>query len=67
MLGHPDFPEKVNALLYAREHALKEDKKKDAKYLREDLAKLGVVIRDERNSQYVRLAKNTNLKGNDFI
>lgn len=59
VLGHPDFPEKVNALLYAREHSLKEDKKKDAKYLREDLAKLGVVIRDERNSQYVRLVKNT--------
>jgi len=57
VLGHPDFPEKVNALLYAREHALKEDKKTDAKYLREDLAKLGVVIRDERNSQYVRLIK----------
>ncbi|WP_026908118.1 YqeB family protein [Paucisalibacillus globulus] len=60
VLGHPDFPEKVNALLYAREHALKEDKKKDAKYLREDLAKLGVVIRDERNSQYVRIVKDTN-------
>ncbi|GEM_PF-7079974 len=60
MLGHPDFPEKVNALLYAREQALKEDKKTNAKYLREDLAKLGVVIRDERNSQYVRLVKDTN-------
>lgn len=60
MLGHPDFPEKVNARLYAREHVLKEDKKKDAKYLREDLAKLGVVIRDERNGQYVRLVKDTN-------
>lgn len=60
VLGHPDFPEKINALLYAREHALKEKKKEDAKYLREDLAKLGVVIRDERNGQYVRLAKGTN-------
>jgi hypothetical protein len=60
VLGHPDFPEKVNALLYAREHALKEDEKEDAKYLREDLAKLGVVIRDERNGQYVRLVKDTN-------
>jgi len=60
VLGHPDFPEKLNALLYAREHALKEDKKKDAKHLREDLAKLGVVIRDEKNRQYVRLVKDTN-------
>ncbi|MBU5468449.1 hypothetical protein KQI49_16620 [Virgibacillus sp. MSJ-26] len=60
VLGHPDFPEKLNALLYAREHALKEDIKEDAKHLREDLAKLGVVIRDEKNSQYVRLVKDTN-------
>lgn len=57
VIGHPDFPEKINALLYAREHALKENKKKEAEYLREDLAKLGAVIRDERNGQYVRLAK----------
>lgn len=60
VIGHPDFPEKINALLYAREHALKENKKKDVKYLREDLAVLGVVIRDERNGQYVRLAKVSN-------
>ncbi|MGQ5530709.1 YqeB family protein [Bacillus sp. CGMCC 1.60114] len=59
-LGHPDFPEKINALLYARDHALKEKKKANAKYLREDLAQLGVVIRDERNGQYVRLAQNAN-------
>jgi len=56
VLGHPDFPEKINALLHAREHALKEDKKKDAEYLREDLAELGAVIKDEKNGQYVRLA-----------
>lgn len=60
VLGHPDFPEKINALLYARECALREDKKKDAKYLRVDLAKLGVVIKDENNGQYVRLAERTN-------
>ncbi|PEE39676.1 YqeB family protein [Bacillus pseudomycoides] len=57
VLGHPDFPEKINALLYAREFALKENKKENAKYLRKDLAKLGVVIRDERNGQYARLIK----------
>lgn len=57
VLGHPDFPEKVGALLYAREQALKEDKKKDTQFLREDLAKLGAVIKDERNGQYVRLVR----------
>ena len=59
-LGHTDFPEKINVLLYARDRALKEKKKADAKYLREDLAQLGAVIRDERNGQYVRLAQNAN-------
>ncbi|NGP46208.1 hypothetical protein G4V62_15070 [Bacillaceae bacterium SIJ1] len=36
---------------------MREDKKKDAAYLREDLAKLGAVIRDERHGQYVRMAQ----------
>jgi energy-converting hydrogenase Eha subunit A len=51
--GHPDFPPTVNALMRARERALKEDNK-TAKYLRGDLAELGVVIRDERNGQFAR-------------
>lgn len=51
--GHPDFPPPVNALMRARERALKEDKE-TAKYLREELAELGVVIRDERNGQFAR-------------
>ncbi|GGE61404.1 50S ribosomal protein L29 [Priestia taiwanensis] len=55
--AHPDFPEKINVLLSAREKALKKDKRDEAKYLREDLAKLGVVIKDQRKGQYVRLAK----------
>ncbi len=54
VLGHPGFPENINALLYAREYALKEDKKEDVKRLREELATLGVVIRDDRKAQYVR-------------
>ncbi|AIK39330.1 putative yqeB [Bacillus pseudomycoides] len=62
-LGHPDFPEKINALLHARELALKEKKADTAKYLREDLAKLGVVIRDEKNGQYVRLIKDASDEG----
>lgn len=56
-LGNTHFPEKINVLLYARDCALKEEKEEDAKYLREDLAQLGAVIRDERNGQYVRLAQ----------
>ena len=60
VLGHPDFSEKVNAFLHAREHSLKEKNKEVAKYLREDLAELGVVIRDERNGQYVRLVEGAN-------
>jgi flagellar motor component MotA len=54
VLDHPDFPSKINKLLVVRERAIKEDKKKDAKYLREDLSKLGVVISDERNDHSVR-------------
>ncbi|MEJ8545000.1 YqeB family protein [Brevibacillus borstelensis] len=57
--GHPDFPSGINALLGVRERALKEEDKKTAKYLREDLAQLGVVIRDDRNGQYVRLSQGT--------
>lgn len=57
VLGHPDFPEKINALLYAREQSVRKGKKEDAKVLQKDLAKLGVVIRDEKNAQYVRLVK----------
>ncbi|MCX7746037.1 MAG: hypothetical protein N2645_03960 [Clostridia bacterium] len=53
--GHPDFPSDINALLRAREIAIKEKNKKTAKYLREDLAELGAVVRDARNGQYVRL------------
>lgn len=60
VLGHPDFPENINALLYAREYALKEDKKEEANRLRKDLATLGVVIRDDKTAQYVRLAKDEN-------
>lgn len=61
VMGHPDFPEKINALLHAREHALKEDDEKDAKQLRQDLAKLGAVIKDDNHVQYVRMAQDSKL------
>lgn len=54
---HPDFPPHVNALLYARERALKNEETDEAKVLRKDLADLGVVIRDEDHRQYVRVVE----------
>jgi len=55
--NHPDIPSHINTLLEAREHALKNDEEEEAHILREDLAKLGVVIRDERKYQYIRIVK----------
>lgn len=55
--NHPDFPPHVNALLSARERALKNEESEEAKVLRKDLANLGVVIRDEDKRQYVRIVK----------
>ncbi|MGN8645768.1 YqeB family protein [Gracilibacillus sp. HCP3S3_G5_1] len=54
---HPDFPPHVNALLSARERALKNDETEEAKVLRKDLADHGVVIRDENKRQYVRIVR----------
>lgn len=55
---HPDFPEKINALLKARQVALEDDETDEAKQLRRDLAKLGVVIKDKKKAQYVRMTNN---------
>jgi len=52
---HPDFPSHINTLLLARERALLDNKHEEAKILRKDLAKLGVVIQDEDKRQYVRM------------
>lgn len=60
VLDHPDFPADINALLNARARALKEENKEEAKHLREDLAKVGVVIRDEKKAQYVRMINDAN-------
>jgi len=53
--NYPDFPSHVNTLLSAREKAFKNDEAAEAEVLRRDLAKLGVVIRDEDKRQYVRI------------
>jgi hypothetical protein len=53
--NHPNFPANINALLSAREGAIKEEETEEAKVLRMDLAEQGVVIHDEGKRQYVRI------------
>ena len=50
----PELPPSANALLKARERALKEKNKKDIAELREELAKIGYIVRDEGINQYWR-------------
>jgi len=50
----PGLPPGANALLAARAKELGSD---DAKELRTELAKLGVLVRDDRNKQYWRLVE----------
>ncbi|KIL74027.1 MULTISPECIES: YqeB family protein [Bacilli] len=54
---HPAFPPHVNALLSARERALKNDETEEAKVLQKDVADHGVVIRDQDKRQYVRIVR----------
>jgi hypothetical protein len=50
----PDVPPSVNALLKARERALQKKDRADAGDLRNELAKLGYVVREEGTRQYWR-------------
>jgi hypothetical protein len=52
----PDLPAGANALLKARARALGKggDGKEDAAELRAELARLGIVVRDEKKRQYWR-------------
>ncbi len=52
--GMPDLPGNANALLKAREHALRKGNDHDSAELRTEVNKLGVVVRDERKRQYWR-------------
>jgi hypothetical protein len=52
----PDLPVGANALFKARELALEKGNKDDVTELRGELAKLGVVVRDEKKRQYWRRA-----------
>jgi hypothetical protein len=54
--GTPGLPEGANALLRARAQTLKEkDDAADARELRAELVRLGVVVRDENGRQYWRM------------
>ncbi|MFJ4820887.1 hypothetical protein [Streptomyces sp. NPDC088801] len=56
--GTPGLPEGADALLRARARARKhEDDAKDARELRGELLRLGVVVRDEEKRQYWRLVR----------
>lgn len=50
----PDLPTGANALLAARERALGRRDKSDVAELRTELARLGIVVRDEQQRQYWR-------------
>jgi len=50
----PDLPGPVNAVLAAREIALRKKERKDATELRDEVQHLGYVIRDEGHRQYWR-------------
>ena len=52
--GVPGLGEHANAILRARQVALDEDKKEEIVELREEAAKLGVVVRDTKKRQYWR-------------
>lgn len=54
VLDTPELPPAVNALLKAREIALRKKEKGEAKELRREVAKHGVVVRDEETRQYWR-------------
>ncbi|MET7706996.1 hypothetical protein [Micromonospora sp. NPDC005413] len=51
----PGLPGGANALLQARERAVRKDRRDDARELRRELGLLGVVLRDEEKRQYWRL------------
>ncbi|WBL39587.1 hypothetical protein O7R04_01295 [Bacillus velezensis] len=47
----------ANALLKAREKALKEEEKADAKELKAEISKLGITVREKGSRQYWRIYK----------
>lgn len=57
--GMPDLPKGVDAILAARRRALERGDQEDAAQLRTELAKLGVVVRDEKTRQFYRRTSDT--------
>ncbi len=53
----PDLPPSANAMLKARAVAVSKNDNHDLAELRDELAKLGVVVRDEKKRQYWRLVR----------
>ncbi|RLP95003.1 hypothetical protein [Micromonospora sp. CV4] len=51
----PGLPAGADALLRARERAIQRDRRDDARELRRELGRIGVVLRDEDKRQYWRL------------
>ncbi|MEU1585526.1 hypothetical protein [Micromonospora sp. NPDC005710] len=51
----PGLPAGADALLRARERAIQRDRRDDARELRRELGRVGVVLRDEGGRQYWRL------------
>ncbi|MDM4721541.1 hypothetical protein QTQ03_18800 [Micromonospora sp. WMMA1363] len=52
--GLPGLPAGADALLRARQRAVDRDRRRDARELRTELARLGVVVRDQDRRQYWR-------------
>ena len=50
----PDVPADANAVFAARQEALKSGDERDIAELREELGRLGFVVRDDRKRQYWR-------------
>lgn len=57
VVGVPGLPPGGEALLTARATALEKSKAEDAARMRAELARLGVVVRDEKKAQYWRRAE----------
>ncbi|WP_077324878.1 YqeB family protein [Virgibacillus siamensis] len=55
--GNPDLSPAVNALMRARDKALQKDDKDEINDLRNELVKLGIIVRDEKKKQYWRKAE----------
>jgi hypothetical protein len=52
--GSPDVPADANAVFAARQEALKSGDERDIAELREELGRLGFVVRDDKKRQYWR-------------